>query len=568
MQPVDRNESTSLPPRGLFTSWRPVLLDLTWSRLWGPAGFLVAYGLLEWISFIHEYKGVPITPWNPGLGVAFALMTLHGARYAAALFVGVLFAEFVILRSNLDVPVVVMIAAIITLGYALLAATARNNLRLDLGLNRLRDILVLLVAGAFGATIVAILLSTLLFAHGLLEMEDFLIPAVPLFVGDIIGIAVMTPLILRLSLARPWLTMRQFAWLMPEAMLYAFITALCMWIIGVTQGTDEFKFFYLLFLPIVVVALRYGLDGACIVLAVTQFGLVGLLHGYAYDAAKFTDFQTLMLALSTTGLVVGVTVTERRHSERALRQMQALLRDKEIEAAQAARVNLVSGMASAIAHEINQPMTAMRALARSAQQLIGRGGGDLTRAEANLGKLIAQIDHASGIVQRMREFLRRGRAHISTIDLRALLVDSVALVAEQTAAAGIRINIDVPADIPRLHGDRIQLQQIVLNLVRNAAEEISSAGQSGGHIRLTAEYSQDREHIEIGVLDNGPGVSDELAHRLFEPLTTSKREGLGLGLSICASIVEMHGGRIWLKSRAPGATEFRFSLPIQQPEIS
>ena len=107
----------------------------------------------------------------------------------------------------------------------------------------------------------------------------------------------------------------------------------------------------------------------------------------------------------------------------------------------------------------------------------------------------------------------------------------------------------------------------MLNLARNAIEAITGAGQSKGYIRVIARQLAEPPRVEISVLDNGPGVDDQITNRLFDPLATSKEEGLGLGLPICVSIVESHGGRIWLQSRDAGATEFRFSLPLDQPEV-
>jgi signal transduction histidine kinase len=115
-----------------------------------------------------------------------------------------------------------------------------------------------------------------------------------------------------------------------------------------------------------------------------------------------------------------------------------------------------------------------------------------------------------------------------------------------------------------LHGDRVQLEQVVLNLVHNAVDAIAAAGQSHGHVHVVARRHSAPPRVEIGVLDNGPGIEGELAGRLFDPLTTAKQDGLGLGLSICASIMEAHGGRVWLHSGKPGATEFRFSVPLDR----
>src|SRR5262249_49275320 len=120
-----------------------------------------------------------------------------------------------------------------------------------------------------------------------------------------------------------------------------------------------------------------------------------------------------------------------------------------------------------------------------------------------------------------------------------------------------------PDNLPVAHGDTVQLQQVVLNLVRNAVEALADARVPDGRVTLIARRLEMPNRIEISVVDNGPGITEGMAERLFHPLTTSKTDGLGLGLSISASIVEAHGGRIWLESGKAGATEFRFSLPIE-----
>jgi two-component system sensor kinase FixL len=218
-------------------------------------------------------------------------------------------------------------------------------------------------------------------------------------------------------------------------------------------------------------------------------------------------------------------------------------------------------MASALAHEINQPITAARALARSVQQILRSPDADRQRADTNLSGVIAQSDHAGAVVRRMREFLRRGRPHFSTLEVRAVLDDALVLAKTDAAANRISIDLDIGDDLPSIFGDRIQLQQVVLNLVHNAVEAIVETGRSDGRIRISAHRSQREPTVEIGVRDNGGGISPGL--QLFEPLSSSKKDGLGLGLSICASIVQAHGGRIWLQSSDAGATEFRLSLPVQ-----
>lgn len=499
---------------------------------------------------------------EPGAGRRLCADALFRARYGVVLFVGVLVAEIAVLRTNLPWPFIIGVATIIATGYSAVALVVRR--RLDVGLNHLRDVFLLLAAGAIGALLVALFLSMLLIADEKLSLADVVVASGPLLVGDVIGVAVMTPLVLRFILHIPHVSLQTLRAFAPEVALYVAVVLLFLWFIGLTESESGFKLFYLFFLPVVVAAIRYGLDGACLGLALTQFGLVGLLHLHGYDAAVFTEFQILMLVLTATGLTVGVTVNERQQADRAVREVEALLRAKEAEADQAARFNLVSSMASALAHEINQPITAARALGRAAQHLLHTDSGSHARVDDNLTTMIAQIDHAAGVVKRMREFLRRGEPHISTINVRALIDDAIVLVGAEAAGAGIRVEVDASPDLPMLHADRVQLQQVILNLVQNSIDAVASTGRDDGRIRIAAAVLETPRRIEISVSDNGGGIAPMLAERLFQPLTTSKQDGLGLGLSISATIVQSHHGRLWLQSGAPGTTEFRFWLPLQQ----
>ena len=530
--------------------------------------FLAAYVALEWLSFIHEYKGFPITPWNPGLGLVFALMVFNGARYGAVLFAGVIVSEIAVLQSSLEWFAVLGIAAVISGVYSAAAALLRGRIGLDVRLDRLRDVVLLLAGGVAAAILVAALLSILLILDAQLELADLAVAAGPLFLGDVIGIAVMTPLTLRLAFSGHASPPGRWRALSLETALYVAVVLGVLWIAVGDAAADGFKLFYLLFLPVVVAAVRFGLDGACVGLVLTQFGLVSLLHLHGYDVGAFTEFQVLMLILTATGLIVGVVVSERQHADSLARDAEARLKQKEAEAAQAARFALVSGLASALAHEINQPMTAARALARSAQHILQTPQPDLARAEGNLAKMIAQIDHAGGVVRRMRDFLRRGHPHVSTIELPNLIDEALALVLPDAAAKRIRIDTEGIGDLPLLYGDRVQLQQVILNLVHNAIDALVAARVTDGHIRIVGALHEAPHRIEIGVIDNGPGMDAAQAERLFQPLTTSKSEGLGLGLSICAAILEAHGGRIWLQQHRPGATEFRLSLPIDRPQLA
>ncbi len=532
---------------------------------WAVAGMcLAAYVILAWVSFIHVHKGLPVTPWDPGLGVVFALMVFAGPQAGFILFAGIVISEVVVLRNEVEWPIVIGIGVITSASYASVAAFVRQFLRIDVGLFHLRDVLMLLAAGLAGAVIDTALLTLFLLVVGQLDFHDIVQVFSPLLIGDAIGIATVTPLLLRLVSRQRSVGSRGLLSIVPECALYLVVIGAALWAIDRSGSLYAFRLFYLLFVPVVVAAVRHGIDGACFSLAATQFGLIGLLHLSGYDAAGFTEFQAQMLVLTVTGLIVGVVVSERENSDRLARNAQARLIEKQAGAAHAARLNLVSGMTSALAHEINQPMTAARALARAAQHILSTPGGDLTRAESNLTALLAHIDHAGAIVRRMRDFIRRGRPHVSTIDTRRMLQEALTLAFVEASAKHVRIELDAPDNLPAIHGDHVQLEQVVLNLVHNSVEAIAEAGRPEGHVRVVARQQAAPARIEISVLDNGPGVESELADHLFDPLATSKQDGLGLGLSISASILEAHGGRVWLHSREAGATEFRFSLPLDQ----
>ncbi len=522
--------------------------------------FLAAYVALEWLSFIHEYKGVPITPWNPGLGAVFGLMIFAGPVHAAVLFVGVVISETLVLKTNLQWPTILGIAAIFAAVYAGATMLARRRFRLDVGLIQLRDVLALLGAGLLGAVLATLLLSIMLVLEPGLDWADVIAALVPLMVGDTIGIAVVTPLVLRILHKHPLPALSLL--LLLEITLYIALIFGALWIIAGAGTVSGVKFFYLLFLPVVLAALRYGLDGACVALALAQLGLVGVLQFFSADAQTFTEFQLLMLVLTSTGLVVGAVVSERERSKELAREAERRFKEKETEATQASRFTLVSGMASALAHEINQPMTAARALARSAQELLRKPEPDLARADTNLSNMIAQVDHAAGIVRRMRDFLRRGHPRVSTVDIPTMLDDVLMLAGAEATAQGIRLSVVQSGGLPPVFGDRVQLQQVVLNLIRNGIDAISAA-KRGGRIDVEARQLSTPDRVEFSVLDDGPGIDEEVAAKLFQPLMTSKQEGLGLGLPICTSIVEAHGGKIWLHSSAPGATEFRFTIPLE-----
>jgi two-component system sensor kinase FixL len=517
---------------------------------------LAAYLALEWLSFLHEFESLPVTPWNPGLGVLFGLLLLWGPSYGALLFAGVVLAEIFVLQTRLGWPAVLAIAGTIAGVYTAAAAFMRSMLGFDVRVDRLRDLGVLLLCSSLAALLVGLMLSAVLFFDAEASLSEIATAALQLVVGDVIGIAVMTPLVLRLGhleaadLAR----FRRRASAIELVLMFAALGG-AIWIVTVFVTDSEFQYFYILFIPVVAVAVRLGFDAACLSLALVQFSLVADLHAVEADIRAFTEFQALMFVLTTTGLVVGAAVSERSRA-------QARLQSLENKAVRESRLTIVSSITSALAHELNQPMTAARALMRSAQMLIAAPAPDLARAGINLGNAILQIDHAAAVLRRVREFVKRGRPAAVIVDVHELLEETVLLTQAEAVAGHVAIEVDAPEGGLALTGDRTQLQQVLLNLVRNAIDAVSHTPEPTVRIIVRALP----EAVEFRVWDNGPGLPEDIRERLFEPLRSSKREGLGLGLAICWAIVEAHGGRILVHESVPGSTEFRFTIPLQQDQ--
>ncbi len=260
--------------------------------------------------------------------------------------------------------------------------------------------------------------------------------------------------------------------------------------------------------------------------------------------------------------IVGVTrdISERRRAQNRLRQTQA-------ELFHVGRVNAMGAMAAALAHELNQPLTAIVNYGEACIRMLGEDKvldevplQDLREAMAGA---VAESLRAGLIVRRLREFVGRGESEKRLIDLNAVVEEAAALALSGSLSEGIDLRLDLAEGLGKVLADHVQIQQVMVNLVRNAADAMS------GHDErelLVSTAMLGRSLVEVVVADRGPGVSAEVADRLFEPFVTTKRDGMGMGLSICRSIIEEHGGRLGSSARPGGGTEFRFALPIHDTQ--
>ena len=235
------------------------------------------------------------------------------------------------------------------------------------------------------------------------------------------------------------------------------------------------------------------------------------------------------------------------------------IEELQSELMQVARASAVGEMGSALAHELTQPLSAVSGFVEASAVLIDESGGGIpARVREYMGQAVAQAQRAGAVIRLMREFTARGDTERSVEDINAVVEEICELAMLGTATDGIDLELSLAADLPPVLIDHVQIQQVVLNLVRNCIDALS--GCESGTITVATRCGS--AVVEVAVGDDGPGLSADVRDRVFEPFVSTKRDGIGIGLSICRTIVEAHGGRIAVETGTDHGTEFRFSVPV------
>ncbi|MGA8758250.1 MAG: PAS domain S-box protein [Stellaceae bacterium] len=245
-------------------------------------------------------------------------------------------------------------------------------------------------------------------------------------------------------------------------------------------------------------------------------------------------------------------LTERQETQHRLQELQA-------ELTHVSRLTEMGQMASALAHEINQPLTAATNYLEVARRLVVRNEAAAAgRAAGIVENAAAQVVRATQIIRRLRDFVRKGESERRVEPVGKMIEEAAALALIGVRDSGIKVKLQIAPNLPDASVDKIQVQQVVVNLVRNAVEAMVQCDRR----ELTVSAAPTRGGaIEVAVADTGPGIAPEIAERLFQPFVTTKPQGMGVGLSICHSIVETHGGELRAEPNPGGGTIFRFSLP-------
>jgi two-component system sensor kinase FixL len=265
---------------------------------------------------------------------------------------------------------------------------------------------------------------------------------------------------------------------------------------------------------------------------------------------------------SATGAVIGMSKIARNISPRKAQEHR--INELQGELLHATRLVSTGQLGAALAHELNQPLTAILNYAGALQELgfaaSGRQGDMLREI---VGKIQEQTARAGEIIRRLRGFVAKREPDRQVQELNETVEESLALGLVGVAYANVALRTTLAAGLPPVFIDRVQIQQVMINLLRNAVE----AMQTSPIRELSVSTSMDgNEHVRVSVADTGPGLAPEIAGALFQPFVTTKGQGLGIGLSICRSIVESHGGRLWTEPKEGGGTVFHFRLPAAPEE--
>lgn len=533
---MTKMEARSL--RGLLT---PML------RLTQLLAFIAAYIVLDWASYLHPLHGLNITLWNPAPALGLVLWIRFGRMTAIPWFVALMVGEFAIRGMPAAMLTTVALSMALTAGYGVIGEIMRRRLpdgEVFGDRQRLITWLGIVVVGTAANSWIYIALLSL---AGLLPAGDQVAGFIRFWVGDCVGIIVSMPMLWML-LTQPGQARFRKVLARWETGGYAALAVAMLWVTFRNGPSAEFQYFYFLFLPVIWAASRQGLSGAAISAFILQTGVIVAVEWLNLVAVTVMEFQMLGAVLALAGFFIGVVVDEQRLAVEKLKQTLHMAAAGE--------------MAAALAHELNQPMTALAAYGDACEQLLARGETGETLRDA-IRRMVSESTRAAEVVRRVRDFFRTGATRLESVGVGTLMSSAASRFYERAAADGIQFHI---ATVPALVlVDRLQIELVLRNLLANAFDAVMSRPQGERRIDVTAETSTG-DSIIIVVRDSGHGLSENAASRLFEPFASTKSSGLGLGLVISRALVEAHGGRLWAEPGNSG--NFRFSLPIREKEPS
>ncbi|HET7843324.1 MAG TPA: ATP-binding protein, partial [Xanthomonadales bacterium] len=257
---------------------------------------------------------------------------------------------------------------------------------------------------------------------------------------------------------------------------------------------------------------------------------------------------------------VAADVTARHATADELHRLEAEAAQQRDELAHLARITILSELSGSLAHELNQPLAAILGNAQAALRYLDRDPVDLAEIRAIVTDIVEADRRAGEVIRRLRSMLRKEGANYVELDVNEVVVDALRLMRSDLLNRRVTVRWSPGDDLPHVAGDRVQLQQVLLNLVANASDAMSEDAPGAREVAIATVRGVDG-NVEVCVSDHGKGVAEGDLERMFQPFVTTKPDGIGLGLSVCRSIVGAHHGRIWATRNDDRGTTVRFAMP-------
>jgi two-component system, LuxR family, sensor kinase FixL len=488
----------------------------------------VLYVTLDWLTYVFPAR-FGVTPFNPEAAVAIALLIFCGMRYVPLVFAAAFWGEFALPEAARPLLLMLLNAAVLTAGYALVAHLLSGRFRIRFELDTRRDVMRLI-----GVTLGCMLLCGAAYVGVLVWFsigpEDrYFNGARRFFIGYSVGILIAAPLLFLMVRAK---RRQQFGVMLRsgEAWLQLLSIAACVYWVFLQDQQEHVRYFYVLFLPLIWSATRFGMIGAASALVLVQTGLLLVFRLGGYQPPSVFELQLLLIALAITGLLLGASIDEQQRAAADFRESLKLAAAGE--------------MAAAITHEINQPLTAMSGYATAGQLIAASPNPDLVQLNDTLRKLIEESRRTAEVVRRLRDFFRSGATRLEPVALHELADKVMTALRPQAQAAGVEMTLRCSGNAEPLLMDALQIEVVLRNLLINAIESVAAAAHPGGRIEVTIDNNKAGE-VVVAVHDSGAGIRAADVERLFDSFVTTKTTGMGMGLAISRAIIDAHGGRIW-----------------------
>jgi PAS domain S-box-containing protein len=267
------------------------------------------------------------------------------------------------------------------------------------------------------------------------------------------------------------------------------------------------------------------------------------------------------------GVAFVLDLSERKRAEAEARESERRYREMQMEVAHANRVATMGQLTASIAHEVSQPIAAAFTNAQAALRWLAARPPDLEEARQALGSIVKNANRAGDVIGRIRDIVKKAPSRKDRVDINEAICEVIELTRGEAAKHGAAVRTAFGEGLPLIEGDRVQLQQVVLNLIVNAVQAMGMVEQGPRELSITTDRAEP-SGVLVAVKDSGPGMAPANLEQLFAPFHTTKPDGLGMGLSICRSIIEAHGGRLWVTANQPRGVIFNFTVPAHPDSVS